>query len=68
MVSIPACHAGDRGSIPRRGGFFFFHSLTPEADSGRSLKVDEGEIKLVLAFFLSSLTPDPRPGSLVNFK
>ena len=22
MVSIPACHAGDRGSIPRRGGFF----------------------------------------------
>ena len=24
MVSIPACHAGDRGSIPRRGGFFIF--------------------------------------------
>ena len=24
MVSIPACHAGDRGSIPRRGGFAFF--------------------------------------------
>ena len=22
VVSIPACHAGDRGSIPRRGGFF----------------------------------------------
>ena len=22
MVSIPACHAGDRGSIPRRGAFF----------------------------------------------
>ena len=21
MVSIPACHAGDRGSIPRRGVF-----------------------------------------------
>ena len=21
VVSIPACHAGDRGSIPRRGGF-----------------------------------------------
>ena len=21
MVSIPACHAGDRGSIPRRGAF-----------------------------------------------
>ena len=24
VVSIPACHAGDRGSIPRRGEFFFF--------------------------------------------
>ena len=22
MLSIPACHAGDRGSIPRRGVFF----------------------------------------------
>ncbi len=22
MVSIPACHAGDRGSIPRRGEYF----------------------------------------------
>ena len=22
MVSIPACHAGDRGSIPRRGELF----------------------------------------------
>ena len=31
VVSIPACHAGDRGSIPRRGGikefFFFFFFL-----------------------------------------
>ena len=25
MVSIPACHAGDRGSIPRRGDNLFFH-------------------------------------------
>ena len=24
VVSIPACHAGDRGSIPRFGVFFFF--------------------------------------------
>ena len=24
VVSIPACHAGDRGSIPRRGGVHFF--------------------------------------------
>ena len=28
VVSIPACHAGDRGSIPRRGGHFF-HFLLP---------------------------------------
>ena len=27
VVSIPACHAGDRGSIPRRGEFFFFFLL-----------------------------------------
>ena len=27
VVSIPACHAGDRGSIPRRGGFFFLTCL-----------------------------------------
>ena len=23
VASIPACHAGDRGSIPRRGAFLF---------------------------------------------
>ena len=23
VVSIPTCHAGDRGSIPRRGGMCF---------------------------------------------
>ena len=27
VVSIPACHAGDRGSIPRRGGPVFFSFL-----------------------------------------
>ncbi len=25
MVSIPACHAGDRGSIPRLGVYFFLN-------------------------------------------
>ena len=25
VVSIPACHAGDRGSIPRQRGLFFSH-------------------------------------------
>ena len=28
VVSIPACHAGDRGSIPRRGGTCFLFFLT----------------------------------------
>ena len=27
VVSIPACHAGDRGSIPRRGDFFSFRNF-----------------------------------------
>ena len=27
VVSIPACHAGDRGSIPRRGDQIFFWSV-----------------------------------------
>ena len=27
VVSIPACHAGDRGSIPRRGGRYFLLPL-----------------------------------------
>ena len=28
VVSIPACHAGDRGSIPRRGDIFFFTNVS----------------------------------------
>jgi hypothetical protein len=28
VVSIPACHAGGRGSIPRRGEFFFLSKLS----------------------------------------
>ncbi len=28
MVSIPACHAGDRGSIPRLGAIFFIFLYT----------------------------------------
>ena len=30
MVSIPACHAGDRGSIPRRGVIFLFSKTTEQ--------------------------------------
>lgn len=34
VVSIPACHAGDRGSIPRRGGRRPFWPLPPPARRG----------------------------------
>ena len=27
VASIPACHAGDRGSIPRDGGFFILPKI-----------------------------------------
>ena len=27
VVSIPACHAGDRGSIPRRGDFLIIFEI-----------------------------------------
>ena len=30
VVSIPACHVGDRGSIPRRRGFSFFNLCLQE--------------------------------------
>ena len=32
VVSIPACHAGDRGSIPRRGGFFLLNRVNHRKD------------------------------------
>ena len=35
VVSIPACHAGDRGSIPRRGDVSFF-GYGPQLRSGAS--------------------------------
>ena len=28
VVSIPACHAGDRGSIPRQGEIFFHFEIS----------------------------------------
>ena len=41
MVSIPACHAGDRGSIPRRGGEYFFHIFVlKECTDGASFQLD----------------------------
>ena len=41
VVSIPACHAGDRGSIPRRGEwlFSFFFSLYLVEETFKSCKI-----------------------------
>ena len=46
VVSIPACHAGDRGSIPRRGEwlpsfffFIFFFSLYLVEETFKSCKI-----------------------------
>ena len=48
VVSIPACHAGDRGSIPRRGAlifvmafrFFFFYDNNFATRFGLSQTLD----------------------------
>ena len=42
VVSIPACHAGDRGSIPRRGGFFCFAIIYATA----AMREDENNAEL----------------------
>ena len=40
VVSIPACHAGDRGSIPRRGGLFLIrNSVLSALKDRRSISV-----------------------------
>lgn len=49
VVSIPACHAGDRGSIPRRGGSM--HILPPQ----RHLAVWPSIVMVLLAFFETQL-------------
>ena len=33
VVSIPACHAGDRGSIPRHGEIFFLFVINMASTS-----------------------------------
>ena len=53
VVSIPACHAGDRGSIPRRGGkeFFFqpaIHTLHGEGKHWSDTTFSHFEITKIL--------------------
>ena len=50
VVSIPACHAGDRGSIPRRGAFFpFFSSFSQTV-------VDAGKCACSMVYLWSNCT------------
>ena len=39
VVSIPACHAGDRGSIPRRGGEALLSSTMTQATLGAAISL-----------------------------
>ena len=60
MVSIPACHAGDRGSIPRRGGVSFVVStyIRNKAHPNVSILIAVSFLlPLWNEFFLSSLRP-----------
>ena len=58
VVSIPACHAGDRGSIPRRGEwlhsfffFSFFFSLYLVEETFKSCKIVLKLLPYPLDFF-----------------
>ena len=47
VVSIPACHAGDRGSIPRRGEIFFFFHFEISFDVSAFLIKNENRLVLI---------------------
>ena len=46
VVSIPACHAGDRGSIPRHGELFRLRSCTTKDWHGTELSRDACSAKI----------------------
>ena len=63
VVRIPACHAGDRGSIPRRGGteeiFFFFPCRVHVSISKATVKESQHQglyFKTVLCLLSTSAT------------
>ena len=55
VVSIPACHAGDRGSIPRRGGYVFILRIRVENDHQFSDQIQITSALLVSHVFQSQL-------------
>ena len=74
VVSIPACHAGDRGPIPRRGGALF-SALSEGSAPKRSLYVFLGSWLEILLNGVTLLTSEDTPekvppcigGSVVEF-
>ena len=69
MVSIPACHAGDRGSIPRRGGIFdagqdelHIRAATLESDFFVVFMKDERKTLHSIAITRSSTIIKDHPG------
>ena len=61
MVSIPACHAGDPGSIPGRGAFFVLYLLIKiklEFKVMESL-INQSEIEQYLCFICQGVTVKP---------
>ena len=54
MVSIPACHAGDRGSIPRRGDFLIFSNCNRDL---RRVNVRK-RMPFIFIIALSTYEPD----------
>ena len=55
VVSIPACHAGDRGSNPRRGEFLFYF-----LQYSARLKSRTEKSYFVCVLFVTSPPPPPR--------
>ena len=76
VVSIPACHAGDRGSIPRRGGrlflsfffisrgFLFFFSSSISLGEANVLIVYLQENKIINNYPPKWIFAEPRSGKV----
>ena len=59
VVSIPACHAGNRGSIPRRGVIFFFLLFSNKSKDTMSTVLIiplQCDINVNKKFFLTKVT------------
>ena len=55
VVSIPACHAGDRGSIPRRGVVIYIISLFPYSGKDPACHAGDRGSKVKSSFLINVL-------------